>query len=306
VDSVVSAAVVVLAAPVAALGLLQALAARAALLEFQGQAREVVARRMKLEKVMDHKTISVLAGVLALGLVGCGGPADTGDTAAPVAVKKYNYKPTAEAGLDDVKTAADTGQLKKLYLAASVKYGSSRHNPFVLTKDETAYETSQNGARLFQQVNGFSNEYKPEEQVDVVPVLEQQPYRRLAGVVVGDSVLAIIDMGDGREAQIIHPGEKIPDSEWTVVSIDQEKAILKRDGNKLPKEITVPLETARPGTPGYGGNQNGAPGGGPGFGPPGFGGGGNIPGVPPGGNFPGRGGRRGPRGGGGGAGNFGD
>jgi hypothetical protein len=94
--------------------------------------------------------------------------------------------------------------------------------------------------------------------------------------VVGDSVLALIDMGNGT-TELIRPGQRIPGSEWTVVSIDEEKAILRRGGNRLPRQVTVRLELPPPGF-GGGGNTGGFPGGptGPG-GPPGG------PGMPPGG-----------------------
>jgi bifunctional DNA-binding transcriptional regulator/antitoxin component of YhaV-PrlF toxin-antitoxin module len=75
---------------------------------------------------------------------------------------------------------------------------------------------------------------------EVAEVIEPQPFRRLAGIMVGDSVLAIIDMGDGN-LQIVRPGQQIPGTEWTVASIDEEKAVLRRSGNKKPKEVVVPL-----------------------------------------------------------------
>jgi hypothetical protein len=69
----------------------------------------------------------------------------------------------------------------------------------------------------------------------IIPVVEPQPYRRLSGIVVGDSVLALIVMGDGAGPQIIRPGLRIPNSPWRVISIDEEQAVLRRDGDVLPR-----------------------------------------------------------------------
>jgi len=99
-------------------------------------------------------------------------------------------------------------------------------------------------------------------------------------------------MGNGAEPDVIRPGSKIPNSDWTVESIDREKAVLVRGGNAEPHRIVVRLESPPPGM------------GGGGIGGPGAGGGGGFPGAPGpggmgGGRFPGAGGFRG--GGGGGA-----
>ncbi len=251
-------------------------------------------RVAKMNQQAFRKSFGLIAALAASSaLVGCGGPSatDSGSVAA-APVKKYSYTVKSEAGIE-VKQDTDTSKLKKLYLAAASKYGPARHDPFALTQYETAFETNQTGERAFNDLNGYQMDYVPNIQDDPVPVLEPQPYRRLAGVVVGDSVLAIIEMGDGSDAQIVRPGQRIPNTEWTVVSIDQEKAVLRRDGDKLPKEITVRLETPKPGTPGY--NAGGAGG---------FQGGAGFPGGP-GGGFPGGGGggpSRGKAGGGGAAG----
>jgi len=89
---------------------------------------------------------------------------------------------------------------------------------------------------------------------------------------------------------LIRPGMSIPGTQWVVQSIDEEKAIMRRNTkeNVQPKLVVVRLETAPIGTgfappiggPGQGGPGQGAPGG-----------------VPPGGFAPGN---VPPRGGGGG------
>jgi hypothetical protein len=155
---------------------------------------------------------------------------------------------------------------------------STRPDPFALEPKERNYETRQTTERLFGQ-NGWRVDFVPAVETVVVPVVEPQPYRRLAGVIVGDSVLALIDMGDG-QLQIIRPGQEI--NGWRVVSIDAEKAILRRGGNKLPHEVTVRLETPPSGFPGGGGGTGNNPGGGSGGGIPG-GGDPGRPATPPGG-----------------------
>ena len=156
---------------------------------------------------------------------------------------------------------------------------STRPDPFALGPRERNYETRQTAERVFNETGQWRVDFIPAVETVVVPVVEPQPYRRLAGVIVGDSVLALIDMGDG-QLQIIRPGQEI--GGWRVVSIDSEKAILRRAGNKLPHEVTVRLETPPSGFPtggtGGGGNNTGSGGGAlPGQGDPG------RPATPPGG-----------------------
>jgi hypothetical protein len=144
--------------------------------------------------------------------------------------------------------------------------------------EERAFHINQSSERLLADVGGFRMDYEEPPPVEINEVQEPQPYRRLAGVIVGESVLGLIDMGDGRPLEIIRPGQRIPNSDWTVVSIDEEKAILRRSGNRLPRQIVVRLES-----PPFNPNQGG--GGGPAGGP-----GGEGRGGPPGGFGPGRGG----------------
>jgi hypothetical protein len=118
-------------------------------------------------------------------------------------------------------------------------------------------------------------QFEPPTPVFEEEQLEVQPYRRLAGILVGETVSAILIMENG-EPHIVKPGYRIPNSEWTVVSIDQDKAILRRGGSKKPNEITVRLESppagtggGRPGGQQGGGNTGGiSPGTGTGGGPP--------------------------------------
>jgi hypothetical protein len=148
-----------------------------------------------------------------------------------------------------------------------------RPDPFALSSMEQSFEHSQQSERLFGQIGGFPTYVQPVETGPPKVQIEPQPYRRLSGVIVGDSVLAIIDMGNGAEPQLIRPGEHIPNSPWVVASIDQDRAVLRRDGDILPKEIEVRLETSPVGieTPIVAPSANPTPGASP------FGGGGGPP-----------------------------
>jgi len=201
--------------------------------------------------------IRIMALCAVVAAVGCGGGSSSGGSAASspaistTSSTPVSYTPAnVLAGLP-VEPSTD----KKPYanLVASAKFGA-RPDPFLLTPEEAAYDKKQNVERVMGTMGGFTTQYD-------IPADEPQPYRRLAGIVVGDSVLAIIDMGDGRAATIIRPGMKIPNTEWTVVSIDQDKAILHRDVAVGPHTVSVRLESPPPGM--TGGGSTGFTGGGP-------------------------------------------
>ncbi len=214
------------------------------------------------------------AAALAVVMVGC-------QEAPPALVKPTvvlpanQFDPGVDAGWKGI-VVGDPKLVADLKLRNSGNHGQSfapRSDPFALLPEERGFEISQSSERILADMGGFRFDYEPPVDTAPVEVVEPQPYRRLAGVIVGESVLALIDMGDGR-LEIIRPGQRIPNSEWTVVSIDEDKAILRRGGNKLPRQIIVRLESP-PFNPNQGGG-GGAP----------AGGGGNRPGVgaPGGGN----------------------
>lgn len=133
-----------------------------------------------------------------------------------------------------------------------------RPDPFALLPVERNFDQAQVAEKLSQEM-GYSTMYEPPVETTTEDVFETQPYRRLAGVLVGDTVSAILIMEDGT-AVLIKPGMRIPNSPWRVVSIDEDKAVLRRAGHVRPTQITVPLETPPGGTPA---NQGvGRPGGG--------------------------------------------
>ena len=155
---------------------------------------------------------------------------------------------------------------------------TTRPNVFALNDQEQEFETKARNELVFSTTGGL---WKPvfieKPEVVVTEQVEPQPFRRLAGVLVGDSVEAIIDMGDNGPMQLIRPGMQVPNSPWRVISIDSEKAILRRGGTIKPNEIVVRLQGPISSGPG---NPVGPGGGNPGGGNPGGGNPGN-PGGPP-------------------------
>jgi hypothetical protein len=226
-------------------------------------------------------TVSFLTGC---GMLGGGEPMDV--PTASINLSKYQKlaqeKPKAPAGVP-LEPNNSMDNLKKLVAA---KVFPARPDPFSLLSVEAQFDRDQASAR-FMQTQGFLTVWTPAEEMEETSVLEPQPPRRLAGVVVSNgAVLILIDMGDGRGMQLARAGSKL--GEWTVVSIDTEKAILRRDPKKRPSEVLVPLAspldlgspTGAPNAPGAGG-RSGAPMG-PGMGPMGPGVGGPMgPGMGP-------------------------
>lgn len=209
---------------------------------------------------MNVSTRCLALGAVVAAIIGCGGSAPSSSPNSSSGLSALTTSPTytppnVDAGVP-VERSTDAKPYKAL-VAASSKYGY-RPDPFALTKDEAAYDHQQNAERVMTTMGGFRVDFVPAEDKtqEVVPE-EVQPYRRLAGIVVGDSVLAIIDMGDGRPVEIIRPGMKIPNSEWTVTSIDQDKAVLHRDGPTPPHNVTVRLESPPANATGTGGFNSG-------------------------------------------------
>ena len=232
--------------------------------------------RLRVSKQYRFLVVACAAGLLA----GCIGPPPDPEVTPSPAPPDPKIDFTASAGVPKERSA-DTKFNPTVVALTSRKVGPARPDPFALKADERAYDTEQNSERIFGTIGGWQNEFIPPNPADEAPprIVEPQPYRRLSGVVVGDSVLALIDMGNG-QSYIIRPGQSIPNSEWRVESIDMDKAVLVRSGDALPKEIVVRLELPPPNGMGaanpagaFNPGGTGAPGGfNPGGLPPGFGG----------------------------------
>lgn len=208
-----------------------------------------------MKKFMQF-SVSLTLVTVGLVTVGCVDVGDKTKELSQVPAKNYDDpKFAAEAGL-----SANVDQSPSMAAAALAKtkpFGW-RADAFALLPSEKAFDRQQSTLRLVGEGGGFVTMFTTPEDVEEVPVaLEPLPNWRLAGVVIGDGVAALLDMG-GRVIDI-RPGMKIPDTDWTVVSIDSERATLKRNNGKLPKVFIVPLQGAQEfggGSP-NGGNNNG-------------------------------------------------
>jgi hypothetical protein len=220
--------------------------------------------------------------MVGAALVGCAPPEEPTSSTPSTPPKIEDIPLTSKAGVP-VTSPTEPVAAKTITVGKSFV---TRADPFALRPNERQFERNQETLRVFGDM-GWTVQYTPppEEQKKPEDIPEPQPYRRLAGVVVGDSILALIDMGDGT-LEVIRPGQAIPNSQWRVISIDSEKAILRRSGNQTPRQIIVRLESP-PG--GVGGGVQPGGGGFPGGGRPGagFSGGPGRPGA----GFSGGGGR---------------
>lgn len=191
-----------------------------------------------------------LALAAALLIAGCGGGAAAPISSGAAPASQTTSSKAMGAPPMAIKAAAGMpvppGDASKLINLAVLKV-PARPNPFALTAIEGSYEMSQLAENLAG-MGSFPMYYQPPPEVLPLPEVEPQPYRRLAGILIGDSVTALIDMGNG-QIQEVHPGQRIQGTEWMVQSIDSEKAVLRRVGSrKLPQEVVVRLESAPPGT----------------------------------------------------------
>ncbi len=225
--------------------------------------------RVQLFKKRPLMGIALVASSFVLA--GCPPPnIDRGNLDEPVPQAKV--KPTPPIVSATVGFPVSAG----IYMESLIPL-RPRSDPFALLPNEEKYEHQQMAAYFATTYGSWPLFYEGPLPEPAPPEIEPQPHRRLAGILIGESVTALIDMGDGSLKEI-HPGDVIPGSEWTVVSIDEEKAVLRRTvPGKLPNEVIVRLESTSqppaPPTPPANGGAFGPGGAGPGFrGPGGFGG----------------------------------
>ena len=228
-------------------------------------------------KLTGKYGLILLAGACAA--VGLGGCAVTPVADVPPAKTFHGPPqkiPSVEVTAGTPVRQGDNSMIIADYKAFKV---TARPDPFALRPFEQEHEAKENNERIFATTGSFFGPlFVPKPESVQVERVEPQPFRRLAGVLVGDSVIAIIDMGDGSPMQVIRPGMQIPNSPWRVVSIDSDKAILRRSGFVKPTEVVVRLQspafnggpaaqpTGQGQAPGQGGQQQQPPGGGGRFG----------------------------------------
>lgn len=184
---------------------------------------------------------------------------------------------------------AGSGRPDIFAIAKAMSFGA-RSNPFALLGGEVSFDRMQTAARIIDETGGFRSDYDPQPDVQEDAVKEQVevPNWRLAGVIVGDAVVALLDTGS--RVVEIRPGSPVPETEWVCIAVDTETAVLRHRRDVQPKEVTIFLAAQLFGAPGVGGQ--GGVGGGLGDAAGGAGGPGGPPGGP-GGPPGGPGGRRG-------------
>ena len=153
---------------------------------------------------------------------------------------------------------------------AAVPQPSAARPPFTPRRDPFAplpEEVEAMQADAFDPARYFVLASPPKPpQVELPEPFEPQPRRRVAGIIIGTTVSAILEQ-EGELPRIVYPGDMV--GEFRVAAITENGLILRRSkGN--PREVRVPYEPP--------GNVGGGGGGGAGFGGPRGGG----PGAPPG------------------------
>lgn len=208
-----------------------------------------------------NKSFFTLSGTVAFALIlsGCAGSpplATPGsvihhDVSKQLLSENILYKSPAGIPVNH----GDTGALLTQDIAS--RHFVARADPFALLPQERSWESKQQSLALSSISGQFPLLYEEHPVEPRVPIFEEQKFRRLAGIVIGDSVTALIDMGDGN-IRTIHPGQEIDG--WIVKSIEPEQATLRRIATGiLPTEITVRLGgTESGGQPG--GNEPGGDG----------------------------------------------
>lgn len=213
-----------------------------------------------MAKGIDRKGgLSLLCALALLTLAGCQG---NGEAIQPVSAQlppKPDLKISADQGVPVAK-----GQPVDARSMPEARNLVARNDAWALTPEEAAFNSSQMTESFLSRAGGFATEVDLETR-DIQPDpprVRPVPAWRLSGVIVGQGVMALLDMGT--QTIEIRPGTHIPGTEWYVVAIDSEKATLRRDGIDIPHEFQVGLAGPIGGVPvqGRGNAQGGTAGGG--------------------------------------------
>lgn len=226
-------------------------------------------------------TLTRYAALIALAVIGTACmpdvPTDDQPTLSRFTAPELNL--SAEAGRE-ANITADPGNKSTFDLANSMDFGG-RADPFALLAVEKIYDRQQASERVLSDFGGsFSVFYEPPPPPpDETTVMAPTPQGwRLSAVLIGDGIGALLERSPGDTIEI-RPGMQIPGTEWTVASIDEERAVLRRSADMRPSTFVVRLQSRGAdfgGGGGGGGNTGGGGGGGRSGG--GSGGGGGLDG----------------------------
>ncbi len=189
------------------------------------------------------KRIVILAfAAVVVGLTGCQQAPATADVAPTGGVKftdTLSTTPPASAGVEMPANPAE-GLPDSPTLAKTMSF-TSRRDPFSLLSEESRFDRAQASERLAVETGGFGNEFpEPDASYYEPPQLMPKPAWRLAGVIISEGgVIGLLDMGS--EVIQIRPGMNIPDNPFTVVSIDSQRAVLRRTDGQIPRETEIEL-----------------------------------------------------------------
>jgi len=140
----------------------------------------------------------------------------------------------AAAGMPVSLPGPETAQLT--VDEARSRYFPYRSDVFALLTSERKFEQDQLAERLITEGGGFSLYYEqPDEESEPPPPTRVPvPLWRLAGVVLSNGVVALAEIRTTQGSQYVdlRPGTIITvgDVQWQVVSIDEERAVVKRLG----------------------------------------------------------------------------
>jgi hypothetical protein len=182
----------------------------------------------------------VLAAVAVVG-AGCLPHVPVDDTPTVRNFRRPDLNLSAEAGRE-AQVTADPGFKSSFDLANSMFFGS-RTDPFALLAVEKIYDRQQASERVLADFGGsFSVFYEPPPPPpDETVVNEPLPTGwRLSAILIGDGVGALLERPSGTIE--IRPGQRIEGTEWTVVSIDEERAVLRRSSDRRPSTFVVRLQ----------------------------------------------------------------
>lgn len=213
------------------------------------------------------RTLMWALAVAAVGLAGCQSGVADQDTAVTGASKFKDTLGTNRPAVAGAEMPADpaAGLPNAVTLAKTMDF-ANRADPFKLLPEEASFDRSQAAERLNSEFGGFGQQYsEPDETAVQEPQILPKPQWRLAGIIISDGgVIGLLDEGGGQVIQI-RPGMDIPGQPYTVVSVDSQRAVLRRTDGMLPHEIQIdlsgPISGASPASGGFGGGGF-APGGG--------------------------------------------